>query len=144
MYTQRRLRLHKLLDCFVTRNIVHIIINYDCISEEYEANKKQYKDNILPFIYNFKLTSNRLTVQHRIYNLLVHFYSTTTVEMKINCITLFFNEVISFLWWFKQEKNQLYMDLLHTTILKKLNELKQNNFPNAYLYYEIIYKKLYE
>lgn len=137
MYTPRRIILHKQLDGFVSRDVVKIITHYDCISEEFEKNKKLYlrsMNHILHFNFSLKCK----TVSYRIRDLMSVFEAAISREDKIRSVTRILNEIVAFLWWFNK-RPMLKYEPLFATISKKLIILKSEGFPNADLFYTLIF-----
>lgn len=139
MYTPRRLVLHKELDFFLSRNVVIIVTQYDCISEEYEQNKKIY-NNSLKYIPRFKFSEKCKTVAYRIRSLMYIFNEAASRKDRIRCVTKIFNEILTFLWWFEKKPGIQYASLFET-MQKKLLSLKSDGFPNADLFYRLIFLK---
>lgn len=140
----RKMIIYKSLDTFMYGDVIRIILDYDFYSEKFEKHRAYVHERVLPKLTVFRFNGKCRTIEHHLMRLLDTVYNEDEERdrtARIHCITTVFNEIVTYMWWFEKPERFFCFIQLFNTIASKLRFLKTQNFPNAALYFQLIYNK---
>ena len=130
---------------YLIPEIIQIIQSYNIESEHFEENRSFFTHCVLPKVITFKFPQGSI-LQKKIpptyIRNLIRIYETydTTKERQLQIYKVF-DELINYLWWFRNPcLDFFHVEFFHAISLK-LQELSSRGMINADIYYEIIFRR---